>query len=192
MRHLLLMCAVILFFGGCKSDRGSQARPSSVQTSAESSSQIVDTSSDGVEPSSACNLYREADAESDRIKLQESKARWESMGLDAYEFRYMLSSTRFPPITFTPAIVVVSGGSVTEVYDVETGEYIDPLDYPRYAIRTVDEWFDRLENLIDSAVGGQLALSFNTEYGYPALVDVDFAPCGGFDGASTYSLTNLQ
>ena len=186
MKRLLFTCGVMMVLGGCKtgSEQGSEWEYSS-----SSSRQNGGTSSAGA-VSSSCQLYSAADAESDRAELLENKALWDSLGLDSYQYTYTLRSDRFPPISFEPA--VVSEGVVTEVYETESGEYIDAADYALYDIRTVDQWFDEVARLIDSAVGNQLSLSFDAEYGYPNKVNVDFAPCGGFDGKSTYTLSDLQ
>ena len=128
-------------------------------------------------------------AEADLLALNQARQRWEEAGLVSYHFELSVSC-ECPESTSGPFVVTVVNGVVTDVDYV--GSYI-PDDFDESAIRidgrrTIDEFFDSIEDAIDEGV--RIDVSYDTTVGYPTTVWLDLDAIAA-DGGDASRISNL-
>jgi hypothetical protein len=125
-----------------------------------------------------------ADKTSERIELQANRAKWEQHRITSYEFRlrdddcFCLHALGYGPFH----VLVRKGRVARAIYEGETrdgywpGRVISKKLYEKtILIATVEEIFARAERII-SLADRPHKIRYDSEYGFPTLIDVDNPP----------------
>ena len=109
---------------------------------------------------------------SPRAELEAARQRWESRGVEDYDFRFRLACFCPPDLTQTVS-VSVRRGTVRAVRSAASGQPVDPSllvgDSP---FRDIQGLFDQVQGFIDASPH-RLSVTYDPFWGYPADVHVD-------------------
>lgn len=185
MKIFIFIMVFLMVFTACRNSSKDEevSSSSSPSPSLDSNREVGSSSSSGA-------TYNKGLAVLDRIELNVQREKWEALKYTNYQFTYDMSSTRFPPVYFTPVIVKVSEGKIIKVSYIDSGEILPLTEYSTYDIQTIDEWFYSLEALIDF-VPDALYIQYNDNFGYLESISYDYA-LGGHDGASMHTIRELN
>ena len=114
-----------------------------------------------------------------------ARARWFNTGVTDYQFTIARVCECLPEMA-GPVVVEVRGGTVAE-RTYATGTSVDP----QYAdlFTAVPGLFDLIDEAIRRDAAG-LAVRYNTEYGYPESIQIDWV-AGTVDDEVSYHITDF-
>lgn len=110
-------------------------------------------------------------------RLRQARATWADEGSDDYSFVLQLGCSCAPASSLRPVRVVVANGAVTSKTYVPDAGHPTATPAPDSifgAYDTVEELFDLIEDAVDRDAG-VLQVQYNTELGFPEIVNVDYS-----------------
>ena len=125
------------------------------------------------------------DVEQAREELAAARARWESEGSDDYAIRYRLWCDECPENDRLP-FIKVRNGAIESVIDRATqvinrakgglltgGDALTEDDF-LYGYKTIDDWFELIEDALGSRPAYMLSVEYSSIEGYPRFLTVRY------------------
>ena len=135
---------------------------------------------------SGCNLLDPDEFDDETERLEESRGKWRSQGIDDYEF--VLRRLCFCGGGTNPARVVVRDGLRLSVTDTTTGEPI-PAQFAQYYL-TVEELFDFIADAIERRAHS-IDVEYHAAFGYPTSIRIDYIE-NAIDEEMAFEAGNLR
>ncbi len=110
------------------------------------------------------------DSSPDRDALEASRARWEALGVNSYEYRFQRGCF-CPPEDTREVWVTVTNDRISGVRYVDTNEAVPAARFDRYA--TVDGLFDLAQDALDRSADSYQA-TFDPDLAYPRRIAIDY------------------
>jgi len=116
-------------------------------------------------PAAGCGLVQN----SAQRELNANRAKWESSGIDDYEFHLRVGCFCPPNIVFPVVIKVQNGVAISKEFAREpkevTTDFFDRAD-------TIDKLFGIIQDAIDAGADN-LTVEYDATYGYPMSINID-------------------
>ncbi len=104
-------------------------------------------------------------------ELNTNRALWQSMNLDTYSYITVKSCFCPPPSNQKIKITVVDGTITEAQYDANE-EMLGRAELQN--LLTIPQWFDKVDSLINTEQPDELKVTYNSQYGYPESISVDY------------------
>ena len=120
-------------------------------------------------------------------ELDAARARWESLGIDSYEYRFE-NSCMCPPESTGPIIITVTGGEVADIRRPDDAAGLPPPD--GRVTPTIPELFDAVQSAIDEGADS-ISVQYDEEAGFPTQLYIDW-DAGVADEETSYLARDLD
>jgi len=115
-----------------------------------------------------CAIF-DVDTGTPQENLDANRAVWNASGIADYSMRFQRLCSYCDPDWLVSVKVTVTGGTVVEAVDWDTG---NPAPFEPWAYYTVSDLFDLIQNaIVKNAV--ELRVRYDAELGFPADVNID-------------------